>query len=59
MSKKDYTVIAGIFASKGQGVDGQAREVLQDTAREMASYFAEDNPNFSDVRFLDATTLFS
>lgn len=55
LSRKHYEAIAGILREQ-HGGDPNTHDylVMYDTASDLASYFATENPNFDRERFLKA-----
>lgn len=60
MTKKHYEAIAKIFRSQLRSADNHTRKehrtieryTTESTAKEIADYFATDNPKFNRLRFL-------
>lgn len=60
LTRKDYKAIAAILANQrdtqiGLGNLGIPLEVVADVASDLADYMAQDNPNFDEQKFLDAS----
>ena len=53
MTRKDYVIIAGVFAHFGQMVELE-ETIGADLARNLADALQADNPCFNRARFLDA-----
>lgn len=56
MTRKDYELIAGVFASFAEIVD-LSETIGADIARRLADELAEENPRFNSARFLSACGL--
>lgn len=53
MTRKDYVLIAEVFANLGQMIE--LKETIgADIARDLANVFALENPRFDRARFLTA-----
>jgi hypothetical protein len=53
MTRKDYQLIAEVFANLGQIIDIK-ETVAVDLARNLADALETDNPRFDRARFLEA-----
>lgn len=53
MTRKDYVLIAEVFANFGQMIELE-ETIGADIARNLADAFGADNPRFDRARFLDA-----
>ena len=56
MTRKDYELIAGVFASFSDIVE-LSETIGADIARRLADELAEENPRFNSARFLSACGL--
>jgi hypothetical protein len=57
MTRKDYVVAAEILNEKMYALGNSKavlKDVIEDIASDFADYFAEDNPKFDRVRFMQA-----
>jgi len=53
MTRKDYQLIAEVFANFGQMIELE-ETIGAEIARELANVLQNDNPRFDRARFLDA-----
>jgi hypothetical protein len=55
MTKQDFVAVARVLKARRDGAPRAAeRKVLDDTARDLATYFKAANPHFQRDRFLNA-----
>lgn len=54
MTRRDYELIAEVFAKSRQSYGGRTDSVLIELAEDMANALAEDNERFDKTRFIEA-----